>query len=183
MKRLFFTIFVFLLAALLVSPTIAADREQMTINELSAHTIKGYAGTNPAITSGAITAGGTVTCNGAFVLEPYYYESTSGTTLTWAYSYGNFLSMSGESATVIVLPTITEAMSGYVLFAKNISGSYARTMTPAVGVDAIESTQGTLTATSDANLDAAGDVRAWVAIYSGDTSGASSVWMLLLDER
>jgi len=173
MKRLFFTIFVFLLAAFLVSPAIAADREKMTINELSSHTIKGYSGSNVDIT------GDDVQVNEALTQETYYYESTSGTTLTWAYSYGNFLSISGTTATVVLLPAITAAKSGYILYVKNVSGDTTRTMTPSSGVDAIESTQGTMTGSSCAKIDAAGDHRTWIAVYSSDTSGASSVWMLI----
>lgn len=112
----------------------------------------------------------------------YLYETTSGTTLTWAYSYGNVLLISGSTPTVVSLPTITAATSGYILHVKRISGATTATLTPTATVDAIEATIGTMTGTSDATLDAAGDASIWVAVYSSDTSGASSVWMCLSED-
>jgi hypothetical protein len=72
------------------------------------------------------------------------------------------------------LPTITSAMDGYPLTVKMESGATALTVTPTAGVDAIESTVGTITGTSDATIDNTGDVSTWVARYR---SGASSYWM------
>lgn len=172
------------LAAMWGFPALAADYEQLVVEKLYTHQIVGYDGTNPPITAGESTFSGQVTFNdGALfndevALESYSYASTTGTTLTWAFNYGNVLFLSGTTPTLIQLPTITSAMDGYILYVKNTSGATTRTITPTAGVDAIEAGKGTMTSTTDATIDAVGEWRAYVADY---TSAASGVWKLIGD--
>ena len=127
--------------------------------------------------------GNVVVEGGYFRPAIYKYASTSGTTLTWSTAYGNVLMLSGTTATAIALPAITAAMSGYTLTVKNESGATTRTLIPNAGVtNYIEATQGTMTGTSDASMDAAGDVAVWMAVHSGDLAGAYSVWLIVSDK-
>lgn len=131
----------------------------------------------PAVTiTGALTQNGAATFNAAVVNETYYHAGASGN-LTWSYAYGNVLLLSGTTATTITLPAITAAYDGYRLVVKNLSGATTRTIAAAVGVDAIESTRGTLTGASCTVLDAAGDCREWMAVHADTVSGTSSYWM------
>ena len=130
--------------------------------------------------SQAVT-GNIVVESGYFRPEVYEHPSTSGA-LTWTVAKGNTLILSGTTATAIALPTITAAMSGYTLTVKNESGATTRTLTPTAGVDAIEATQGTMTGTADASMDAAGDVAVWMAVHTSHLSGVSSVWMIVSDK-
>ena len=139
--------------------------------------------------TGDITQTGSQAVTGNVVVESGYFRpavyshaSTSGA-LTWSTAYGNVLILSGTTPTAIALPAITAAMSGYTFTVKNESGATTRTLTPNAGVtDYIEATQGTMTGTSDASMDAAGDVAVWMAVHSGDLAGSYSVWMIVSDK-
>lgn len=103
--------------------------------------------------------------------------TTAGGAQTWGWANGNIVTVTGTTTAVLTLPTITSYMTGFELTFKMESGSTV-TLTPASGVDAIEATQGTMTATSDSDLNAVGDSATFWACYSSDASGASSVWYI-----
>ena len=139
--------------------------------------------------TGDITQTGSQAVTGNVVVESGYFRpavyshaSTSGA-LTWSTAYGNVLILSGTTPIAVALPAITAAMSGYTFTVKNESGATTRTLTPNAGVtDYIEATQGTMTDTSDASIDAAGDVAVWMAVHSGDLAGSYSVWIIVSDK-
>ena len=110
-----------------------------------------------------------------------YWHATASGNLTWLASYGNVLIFSGSTTTVVALPTITAALSGYILTVKNVSGG-TPVLTPTVTVDAIEATPGTMTGTTDATCTSAGSASIFVAVHSSHTSGASSVWMCISED-
>lgn len=92
--------------------------------------------------------------------------------------------LAGVTTYTVNIPQITEAMDGKEFWFKQIdSATTPATITPAAGYDAIESTQGTFTATSDATIDAAGDIKAWKAYYIGAPSGVSNLWILISEDR
>ena len=130
--------------------------------------------------SQAVT-GNVVVESGYFRPEVYKHLSATGA-LTWTTAKGNTLILSGTTPIAIALPTITAAMSGYTLTVKNESGATTRTLTPTAGIDAIEATQGTMTGTADASMDAAGDVAVWMAVHTDHLSGVSPVWMIVSDK-
>lgn len=140
--------------------------------------------TGAATVTGAVTITGDVAITGGLsvsdeiIVPPYEYASTAGA-LTWTTAYGHVVICSGSTESSIALPTITSAMSGYIFTVKNQSGATTRTLTPTAGVDAIESTRGTITGTSDTTIDAAGDVGTWMALYR---SGASPYWVYIHKE-
>lgn len=115
------------------------------------------------------------------VVNGIYHHATATGNLTWLASYGNVLIFSGSSTTTVALPTITAELSGYMLTVKNVSGG-TPVLTPTATVDAIEATPGTMTGTSDSTCTSAGSASIFVAVYSGDTSGASSVWMSISED-
>jgi len=134
--------------------------------------------------TGSQAVTGNIVVDGGYIRpEVYKHPSTSGA-LTWTTAKGNVLILSGSTATAIALPAITAAMSGYTLTVKNESGATTRTLTPAATglTDCIEATQGTMTGTSDASMDAAGDVAVWMAVHTSHLSGVSSVWMIVSDK-
>ena len=140
----------------------------------------GLTGDITQVGSQAIT--GNVVVDGGYMRpEVYKHLSTTGP-LTWTVAKGNVLILSGTTATAIALPTITAAMSGYTLTVKNESGATTRTLTPTALTDCIEATQGTMTGTSDASMDAAGDVAVWMAVHTDHLSGVSSVWVIVSDK-
>jgi len=115
--------------------------------------------------------------NNEFVQGIYTHSGVS--VLTWDISYGNILlvDLTDLPSLAVALPTITEAMDGYVLTVKNISGATATTLTPTALIDTIEETAGTMTGTADDTVDAAGDSKAFVADYV--QSGGTNVWRQL----
>ena len=160
----------------------------LTIKAAITHTGNNTQTGNLALT-GNITQTGNQAVTGNVVVESGYFRpavyshaSTSGA-LTWSTAYGNVLILSGTTPIAVALPAITAAMSGYTFTVKNESGATTRTLTPNAGVtDYIEATQGTMTGTADASMDAAGDVAVWMAVHSGDLAGAYSVWMIASDK-
>jgi len=125
--------------------------------------------------------------NDEIVIEPYTSTNTvsSGQYLAWAIGNGNVLFLSGASMSIVTLPEITEAMDGYPLFVKNISGNTTRyiqvtgnsTTRTSGHTDVIELTMGSTTSgLTDYTIDRAGEWRMWVADY---VSGACSVWRLM----
>jgi len=102
--------------------------------------------------------------------------ATSDAATSWSHSDGNFILISGTTGPLVyTLPTITAYMTGFeITFKTESAGSV--TVTPVATIDAIESTLGTMTGTSDTTLDAAGDCGTWVAIYNTVSAGVSSVW-------
>ena len=141
--------------------------------------------TGAATVTGAVTITGDVAITGGLsvsdeITVPLYYHDSATGALTWTTAYGGMLVCSGTTATAITLPAITAAMNGYEFTLKNQSGATTRTVTPTSAY--IEATQGTMTGTSDANVDAAGDVRTWVAVHSDYLSGTTSVWMIKSDK-
>jgi len=137
--------------------------------------------TGAAARTGVLTQTGAIDMQDAGIYHDTYDHNSDtvagGDTLTWKTDYGDTLLTSGTTGITVTLPTITAAMNGYELTVKTVSG-VTTTLTPTAGVDAIEASQGTMTGTSDSDLDAAGDCATFIAVYSTQTSGVSSVWYI-----
>jgi|GEM_PF-5365434 len=140
--------------------------------------------TNKILTSPAITGG---TIAGPAITDPNIIDGwleigdeTEATLTSTSPDWVAVNKTAGLSELTVNLPTITTALDGKIFYFKQIdSGTTACVVTPTAGADAIESTQGTLTATSDDTIDAAGDLKGWKAHYR---SGASPVWLLIRDD-
>jgi hypothetical protein len=138
--------------------------------------------------SGAVTNSGVIThsdgviFNDEVVLQPYKMTSVGSAADpalgTWAYANGNIGMFSGSTAYTLTLPTITAAMSGYVVTFKNEADAIARILASGTG-DGIEDSQGTMTGTTEEDMDAVGDVLTLMAVHTTHLAGASSVWMIV----
>jgi len=203
MKKILGWIFVALLIAGVAGATVVKDK--MTYENVVTF-IGGLVNTGTLTQTGDVGVTGNVSTEGAYIGTPYFFDSSGVTAgisngLTWDADYGNTLILSGTTASFVNLPAITAAMDGYKLTIKNADNAVVRgivasgttaaytAVTDGKSKDYIEATQGTLSGVSDINLDAAGDIRTWVAIHKDSIvstsalTGVTSVWMLLMDER
>jgi len=130
--------------------------------------------------TGNIGVTGNVVVDGGYIRPEVYTRTSAQGALTWDVSYGNVLITSGTTPLTITLPQITTAMAGYEFTIINHSGATTRTVASyGSGYDTIESTLGTITGTSDANNDAAGDTTTWMAMPAATISGTSAYWKLI----
>ena len=138
-----------------------------------------YIGTHTHV--GDMTRTGDTALTGALAVTG---PVTSGTTIITAASATAttdnstyYVNSTGKATCILTFPFITEAMDGWPITVKHYGNSGSTPIiATAYSTDAIESTQGTLTATTDNNIDGAGEVRVWKAHY---ISGASNVWQLM----
>ena len=197
MKKILGWMFVALLIAGIASATVVKD--SMTYTSVVTF-IGGLVNTGALTQTGAVTAvgdigvTGNIDVTGSYISDTYHYDSSSGVSpsftsggLTWDKDYGNYLIASGTTPMYVTLPAITADMTGYTFTVKNSGVTIVNI--DAYGAvasngDYIEATRGTLTGTSDATIDAEGDVKTWVAIYKDalapteTESGVTSIWML-----
>ena len=114
----------------------------------------------------------------------------AGGAIEWETSMGNIIMMSGATTSYIMLPLITEQMSGYELTLKvnanPAAGSgynrYIVSDGAPGGNDQMEIAQGTLTGTSDSEMDAVGDTKTYVAVHHSYLSGVTSVWLIKVED-
>ena len=141
--------------------------------------------------TGDVTFSNGVVFNDEVVTEAYSHASSNaagtGTdSLTWAFSYGNTLYISGASAFTLTLPQGTAAYKGYRLLVKNTADAATRTINAyytgvSGATDYIETFRGDsqTTSTSDTTIDQVGEWRMWKADM--DSSGTTGYWRLIGD--
>lgn len=164
---------VFIAAIPLVYATVVKD--SMTFEKL---TSTGTFTAADIAATGTLTQVGNIAQDGALVQG--WDTVGTATTATLAATSQDWILVNktvGLASLTIALPTITSALDGKVFIFKQLdSGTTDASITPTAGVDAIESTRGTLTGVSDYVIDAIGDRKGWKAHYR---SGASPVWLLI----
>jgi len=126
--------------------------------------------TGDIILTGRLDVSGPVTSGTTIITATLTQATTSNDTY--------YVNNTGCLDSGVTAFAITEELDGFLLTVKHYgnSGTTAIRINPYSSADAIESTQGTLSGTSDTSLDAAGEVRTWQAHY---ISGASNVWQLM----